>query len=203
LPSRRLFYKTTHAAITRHYLRRYRNEIMPTLYHRDESLPFWKNNVAIESILEDFESNGTIPGHFEGGILGDHCFSWTFTPNRDCEPALVFPVYEHGRLLDILAIASHDHRIFGCVTGFGQYVGTFSSQLRVHKNPDSWLKSGTGILPLAKAFFPLMRLADSIIADDADHAEKIANEAFIYPAERFGLDCFAAERAALEKISIA
>jgi hypothetical protein len=171
------------------------------IYQRDPSLPFWRSNICVEQLLEDFAINGTqMRGHFEGGILGDHCFSWTFTPNREDEPALIFPVYDNLRLVDLLAISSHP-QVWGCVVGAGSYVGTFASQLRVHRTPDSWLKSGTGILPLARSFFPMLQLADSIIADDAEHAEKIANEAFIYPAERFGLDCFAAERLASERIS--
>jgi hypothetical protein len=185
---------------------------MPTLYERDPSLPFWKNNVAIESILEDFSSRQddalTMRGHFEAGILPDHTFSWTFTPNRGDEPAIIFPVYEQHRLVDLLAIAQHDHRIFGCVTGQGQFVGQFANRkdrtlpivLHVHENPDSWL-AGEGVLPLAKSFFPLLNFADSIVARNAEHAEKITNETFLYPAERFGMDIEAAERAANERIS--
>jgi hypothetical protein len=50
-------------------------------------------------------------GHFEGGILGNHTFCWTFTPTHKGEPAIVLPVYEHGRLVDLLAIARHEYRI--------------------------------------------------------------------------------------------
>jgi hypothetical protein len=56
-------------------------------------------------------------------------------------------------------------------------------------------------LPLAKAFFPLMRFASNIVAQDGDHAWKIAHQAFIYPAERFDLDCEGAEQAAFDRIS--
>ena len=200
------------------HARKYRNETMPNTYQRDPTLPFWKNNVAIESILEDFSFRQDdailTKGHFEAGILGEHLFSWTFTPNHDDDPAIIFPVYERHRLVDLLAVASHDHRIFGCVTGQGQYVGRFSSAVRrdrtlplvlqVHDTADSWLKSGcVGVLPLAKGFMPLLQFADSIVARNADHAEKIANETFIHPAERFGLDIHAAEQAASERISIA
>jgi len=58
-----------------------------------------------------------------------------------------------------------------------------------------------GVLPLAKAFFPLMQFAPSIIARDSGHAWEIAHQAFIYPTERFGLDCNAAEQAAFDRIS--
>jgi hypothetical protein len=183
-------------------------------YLCDDSLAYWKNNVAIESILEDFSFRQddaiAMRGHFESGILGDHTYSFTFTPNHDDEPAIIFPVRAHGRLVDILAIATHDHRIFGCVTGQGQFVGDFSNAERtdrtsplvvqVHDTPDSCL-AGEGVLPLAKSFYPLLNFADFIVARSAEHAEKLANAIFIYPAERFGLDVHAAERAANERIS--
>ena len=95
---------------------------------------------------------------------------------------------------------------------FLQFIGDFANRedrtsplvVQVHETAASWLQSEfEGILPLAKAFFPLLQFADSIVARSAAHAEKIANETFIYPAERFGLDCFAAEQAANGRISIA
>jgi hypothetical protein len=176
-------------------------------YHRDESLPYWRSNIDVDALFEDLAIRQndavTMRGHFEAGILGDHTYQFTFTPGVDYEPAIVFPVYNNGWLCDLLAVAIDDHRIFGCVTGQGQFVGKLQSQLRVHRTPDSYLKSGDGILPLAKAVFPLLQFATSIIADDAGHAEQLTNEVYIYPAERFGLDIGAAEQAALEKIRIA
>jgi hypothetical protein len=192
---------------------------MPTtVYHRDPTVPYWRSNTDMDALLEDHAIRQgdalTMCGHFEAGILGDHTYSFTFTPNDHDEPAIVFPVYEKHRLVDLLAISQHDHRIWGCVTGAGQFIGNFSNAertdrtlpivLHVHDTPYSWLKSDCdGVLPLAKAFFPLMQFASTIVAQDADHAEKIANEAFINPAERFGLDCGAAEQAALDRISFA
>ena len=151
-------------------------------------------------------------GFFEGGILGNHTYHWTFTPTYVGELAIVLPVYEQGRLVDLLAISRHDHRVWGCATGNGQYVGDFSNAerkdrtlpivLHVHDTPYSWLMSDCdGILPLAKAFFPMMQFAHSIVAQDANHAWEIAHHAFIYPAKRFGLDCNAAEQAAFDRIS--
>jgi hypothetical protein len=46
-----------------------------------------------------------------------------------------------------------------------------------------------------------LQFAASIIAQDGYHAWEIANQAFIYPAERFGLDCEAAEQVAFDRIS--
>ena len=72
-------------------------------------------------------------GHFEGGILGQHTFSWTFTPTHLGELAVVLPVHEQRRLVDLLAIARHDYRVWGCCTGAGQYVGVFANPLPVHE----------------------------------------------------------------------
>jgi|ERR1700687_125959 len=204
-------------------------------YNRDPSVPFWRANVDVDTLFENhshrperaqawlryrdvsetclgFEQATLMRGHFEGGILGNHTYHWTFTPTHKGEPALVFPVYEQGRLVDLLAVARHNHRVWGCVTGNGQCIGDFSNAARenrtlpiilyVHDTPYSWLMSNcTGVLPLAKAFFPLMQFAHSIIAQDGPHAWEIANQAFIYPAEKFGLDCDAAEQAAFDRIS--
>jgi hypothetical protein len=141
-------------------------------------------------------------GHFEAGSLGAHTYHWTFTPTYKGDPAIVVPVHEQGRLVDLLAIARHNFRVWGCCTGAGQYVGKFANPLPVHDTPYSWLMSDCdGVLPLAKSFFPLMQFASSIVAQDGNHAWEIAHQAFIYPAERFGLDCNAAEQAAFDRIS--
>src|ERR1700744_5903512 len=84
-------------------------------YQRDESLPFWQNYVDTQSIIERFanlpdkaqawlryrdvsESCIGFPqaammhGHFEGGVLADHTFCWTFTPGRRGDTAIVVPL---------------------------------------------------------------------------------------------------------------
>jgi hypothetical protein len=63
------------------------------------------------------------------------------------------------------------------------------------------LNNCIGIVPLAKAFFPQLQFASSIVARDGAHAWKLAHQAFIQPAEEFGLDCDAAEQTALDRIS--
>ena len=205
-----------------------------SFYDRDPTVPFWRSNVDVDSLFAShthrsekaqawlryrevsetctgFQHATLMRGHFEGGILGLHTYHWTFTPTYKGDRAIVLPVYEHGRLVDLLAIARHDCRIWGCVTGVGQYVGDFCDptredrslpiSLQVHKTATSWLTSGMGVLPLSKGFFPLLQFAHSIIAQDGPHAWEIANQAFIYPAERLGLDCNAAEQAAFDRIS--
>jgi hypothetical protein len=147
-------------------------------------------------------------GHFEGGILGKHTYHWTFTPTYAGELAIILPVYDDHRLVDLLAISRHNHSLWGCCTGAGQYIGSTtvhrkstSSPLRVYKTPINWLLANCeGILPLSKSFFPLLQHAPSIIAEGYEHACEISEQAFMAPAERLGLDCEAAEQAALNKI---
>ena len=46
-----------------------------------------------------------------------------------------------------------------------------------------------------------MQFASSIVAQNGNHAWQIAHEAFVYPAERFGLDGNIAQQAAFDRIS--
>jgi hypothetical protein len=84
---------------------------------------------------------------------------YIFHPNDDGEPTLVVPVFDGCGLIDIVAI---DGNVYGAVTGAASYLGTLTSQCRVHRTPTDWLAGDDGILPLAKSFYPLMRLAESI-----------------------------------------
>jgi hypothetical protein len=195
-----------------------------SFYDRDSSVPYWRANVDVDSLFAAhahrpdraqawlrhydvsdsfvFQNAVTMRGHFELGILSDHTYHWTFTPTHAGDLAVVLPVYERGGLVDLLAISRHDHTVWGCVTGAGQYAGRFSNPLPVHDTPYSWLMNNcNGVSPLAKAFYPLLQFATSIMARDGDHAWEIAYQSFIYPAERFGLDCDAAEQAAFDRIS--
>jgi hypothetical protein len=201
-------------------------------YNRDSTVPFWRSNVDVDALFENhshrperaqawlryrnvsetclgFEQAVMMHGHFEGGILGYHTYHWTFTPGRRGDLAIVLPVYEDYRLVDMLAISRHDRSIWGCVTGAGHFVGstavhrkTLNSPLRVYKTPINWLLANCeGILPLSKSFFPLLQHASIIIAEGYEHAWEISELAFMAPAERLFLDCDSAERAALSKIT--
>jgi hypothetical protein len=201
-------------------------------YHRDPSVPFWRANVDVDSLFSAhahhpdraqawlkfrdvsvsctaFGQAVQMRGHFELGLLACHTFCWTFAPTYDGELAIVFPVYEDHRLVDLLAISRHDHSVWGCCTGAGQCVGStapyrksLNSPLRLYKTPINWLPANCeGILPLSKAFFPLLQHASSIIAESYEHAWEISELAFTAPAERLFLDCDAAEQAALNKVS--
>jgi hypothetical protein len=85
------------------------------VYLRDHTLPYWRNNVDAESIFQafahrpekakawlryrnvsdtcsGFERAVIMHGHFEGGILNNHTYAWTFTPGRRSDLAIVVPV---------------------------------------------------------------------------------------------------------------
>lgn len=148
-------------------------------------------------------------GHFELGILNDHTYHWTFTPTHTGGLAIVLPVYDRARLVDLLAISRHDHTVWGCTIGAGQYIGNTGagrnhadSPLRVYKTPINWLLANReGILPLSKSFYPLLQYASCIVAEGYEHACELSELVFMAPAERLCLDCDAAEQAALAVIS--
>jgi hypothetical protein len=146
------------------------------------------------------DSNDAIEmrGTFKPALLADYIYDHIFEPNDDGQPTFVIPVFKGCRVIDILAISGN---VWGCTTGQGQYIGTLSDPLRVYRSPSDWIAGDIGVLPLARSFFPSLRLADSIIAEDEDQAEQIAELAFIAPAIQFGLDVNAAEQAARAKIS--
>jgi hypothetical protein len=196
-----------------------------SLYDRDPSLPYWRANIDIESLFEAhghrreraqawlsyrhvsgvcpaFELAVVMRGTFEAGILGDHTYTWTFTPTYKGDLAIVLPVYQDWRLVDCIAIYRHDVRIWGCITGAGQCAGEIVNPLRVCHTLDDWLTNNcAGVLPLAKNFLPLLQVMPSIIANDFEHAWDLAERIFIQPAARFGLDCSTAEQMAFDRIS--
>jgi hypothetical protein len=201
-----------------------------TIHDRDPSVPFWRSNVDVDSLFTAHAHNperakswlryrdvtNTIAdeavmmrGHFELGMLGHHTYHWTFTPTHAGELAIVLPVYEDFRLVDLLAISRHDHSVWGCCTGAGQHIGSTTehrkdrtSPLCVYKTTINWILANCeGVIPLSKSFYPLLQLAPSVVAEDYEHACEISELAFIAPAERLGFDCESAEHAALEQIS--
>jgi hypothetical protein len=202
-----------------------------SFYDRDPSVPYWRANVDVDSLFAAHAhspdraqawlkfrdvSEGSIleqavmmRGHFELGILSDHTFHFTFTPTHAGSLAVVLPIYEQHRLVDLLAISRHDHTVWGCLTGRGQYAGrtdmhrkNHRSAIRVYKTPIKWLLANCeGILPLAKAFFPQLQQALSIVGDDIEHAWEIAQYVFTDPAQRHFLDYDNADAIALNKVS--
>jgi hypothetical protein len=142
-------------------------------------------------------------GHFEGGILNNHTYNFTFTPGRKGDLAIVLPVFNEYRLADFVAMSRHDHEIWGCCTGAGLHLGDISNPLRVHRTPADWLANDCdGLLPLSRAFFPLLQSAPKLIAADDDHAWELAYRVFIDPAAKFGADQGAAEELAYERIEV-
>jgi hypothetical protein len=199
-----------------------------SFYNRDDSLPYWLANVDPESIFDafshrpekaqswlryrkvaeacsGFQQAVMMNGHFEGGILGNHTYHWTFTPGRKGDLAIVVPVLNGGRLVDFVAMSRHDHNICGACTGTGQYLGSLTaSRLRVHRTLAGWLANNCdGILPLSKSFFPQLRNAPILVAEDDDHAWELADRVFINPAIEFSCDAGEAEDQAYEQIEVA
>lgn len=179
-----------------------------SFYCRDDSLPYWQANVDVESLFQNFAHNPEkakawlryrkvaetcigferavmMNGHFEGGVLSNHTFCWTFTPGRKGDLAIVVPAGN-----DFVAMSRHDHNVWGACTGHGQYVGSLAApRLRVHRTLAGWLASDCdGVLPLAKSFLPQLRNAPKLVAEDDEHAWDLAYRIFIDPAARFGCE---------------
>jgi hypothetical protein len=142
-------------------------------------------------------------GHFEGALLSNHTYCWTFTPTYSADLAIVLPVYDGCRIIDFVALSRHDHTVSGCSTGAAQYLGDITTPLRIHRSPANWLANDCdGILPLSKLFFPLLQNAPSIIAEDDDHAWDIAYRVFIDPAAGFSSDQDVAEQLAYNRSEV-
>jgi hypothetical protein len=196
-------------------------------YHCDPTVPFWRSNVDVDALFENhshrpdraqawlryrdvsekccgFEQAVMMRGHFEGGILHNRTYHWTFTPGRKGDLAIVVPVYRDCRLVDFVAMSRHDHEIWGCAIGTGIYLGNITTPLRVHRTLADWLSNDcNGVLPLSKGFFPLLQNAPNIIAADNDHAWQLAHRVFIHPAAVFGSDQTEAEELAFTRIEVA
>jgi hypothetical protein len=195
-------------------------------YHRDPTVPFWRLNVDAHALFEahahrrdraqawlrhrdvsegcsGFRDAVTMRGHFEGGILGNHLFCWTFTPTYVGDLAIVVPVFHDHRLVDFVAMSRHDHTVWGCCTGAGYYLGNIKMPLRVHRTPANWLANDClGIMPLSKVYLPLLRNAPKVIAEDDDHAWELAYHIFIDPVAAFGGDQNEAEQMAYKQIEV-
>ena len=195
-------------------------------YHRDTSVPFWHSNIDADQLFRahahrpdraqawlryrkvsescsGFKRAVLMKGHFEGGLLGDHLYHWTFTPMDSGDLAIVVPVLQDYRLSDFVALSRHDHTVWGCCTGAGQYLGDLAAPLRVHRTPANWLANDCdGILPLSKAFMPLLRNAPNIIAEDDEHAWDLAYRVFIDPAAEFRGNQGDAEELAYARIEV-
>jgi hypothetical protein len=195
-------------------------------YHRDPTVPFWRFNVDADALFEahahrpdraqawlryrdvsenclGFRRAVMMRGHFEEGLLGNHTYCWTFTPTYSADLAIVLPVFHECRLSDFVAMSRHNHEIWGCCTGTGQYLGEIKAPLRIHRSLAGWLANDCdGILPLTKSFFPHLQNAASIIAEDDDHAWDLAHRIFIDPAARFGSDQEVAEQLSYNRIEV-
>jgi len=197
---------------------------MDSVFNFDLNVPYWKSRVDLITLFEQhahrpekaaawleyhgctniqFVANcALMRGIFNLGILTSNTYTWTFTPGIG-DTAVVLPVVQEGRLADLVAISRHNQQIWGCVTGYGSFIGrTFPPPLRVHRHARSWIAENcNGVLPLSKSFLPRLQAAPSIIADDYEHAQLLAHRGFIDPAADFGNDEIAAAQRALDSIS--
>jgi hypothetical protein len=195
-------------------------------YFRDPTVPFWMSNVDVDALIQahghsqnraqawlrhrnvsescsGFRDAVMIRGHFEGGILNNHPYHWTFTPGYSDRLAIAIPVVQDCRLTDFVAMSRHDHTVWGCCSGGGQYLGAITSPLRVYRTVADWLANDCdGILPLSKTLLPLLRNAPKIIAEDDDHAWDLAHRVFIDPAAAFGGDQDQAQEQAFTRIEV-
>ena len=109
------------------YLNREENNdfMLSTFYDRDPTVPFWRSNTNVGQLFDahahrpdraqawlqwlyvseqaTFEQAVMMRGKFELGLLGYHMYTWSFTPTHTGEPAIVLPVYEDFRMVDLLA----------------------------------------------------------------------------------------------------
>ena len=195
-------------------------------YFRDPTVPFWRSNVDVDALIQahahsqnraqawlrhrnvsescsGFRDAVMIRGHFEGGILNNHPYHWTFTPGYSDRLAIAIPVVQDCRLTDFVAMSRHDHTVWGCCTGAGRYLGRITSPLRIHRTVADWFAYDCdGILPLSKTFLPVLGNAPKIIAQDDDHAWELAYRVFIDPAGWVGGDQNAAEKLAYRRIEV-
>lgn len=197
---------------------------MTSIFNDDPNVPYWQSRVDIATLIDRHEHSPEracawlnyhgatdqrvfhhatmMRGMFNLGILRARTYAWTFTPGMG-DKAIVLPVFDDGRLVDLFAVARQNPDVWGCVTGFGQFIGrTRPPPLRVHKTARGWIADGCkGVLPLAKAFLPTIQSAPAIVSDDYEHAWDLAHRAFVDPAIQFGGDADLAEREAFERIA--
>jgi hypothetical protein len=198
------------------------------VYQRDSTLPYWLSNVDVDSLFSayaccperahawlrfrkvsdtcaGFADAVMMRGHFEGGVLASKTYHWTFTPGRVGELAVVIPVYNDYRLVDFVAMSRHDHNVWGACVGAGQYLGSLAvSPLRINRSLAGWLANDCeGVLPLSKGFYPQLRNATKLVAEDDDHAFELSELVFIEPALKFGCDAGQAEDQSFEQIEVA
>jgi hypothetical protein len=196
-------------------------------YHRDPTLPFWCSNVDAATLFQShanrperaqawlryrkvsedcsgFRDAFTIRGHFEGAILSGKTYRWTFTPSGRGDLSVAIPVLDNDcHLSDFVAMSRHDHTIWGCCTGSGQYLGVIKPPVRIHRSLANWLANDCdGVLPLSKRFLPLLANAPRIVAEDDEHAWELAYSIFIDPACFAGGDQAAAEELAYSRIEV-
>lgn len=185
----------------------------------DSECPYWRSDIDAGELLEQYklgcggfsdwldraadndwystEPNGVtvyaMRGKFAALIWPDRAHSFTFTPGAGDTLALVAPVIEDGRIIDLVAMAAHDEWIWGCVTGRGKITGneTEGEPLRVYKSAFQWLLwDCDGVLPLSKSVYQTLADVDFsspannrlLLAEGLDHADELVYRVYSKPA---------------------
>lgn len=192
---------------------------MEDVFELDPACPYWQSDFDAGELLEKYklgcggfsdwldresgdswysdEPRGALVyamrGHFEPLIWPDRCHQYTFTPGAGGTLALVIPVVEDGRVIDLVAMAAHHEWIWACVTGRGTVTGneTEGEPLRIYKTAWQWLLwDCDGVLPLDKSVYPglaeidFSRSADNrvLLAEGLDHADELIYRVYAKPA---------------------
>ncbi|EKS38751.1 hypothetical protein [Afipia clevelandensis] len=178
-------------------------------YEYDPEVPYWRADVDAQALydahgrvgpevtdlllelelakpsgVDDIGPVAIMDGRFSDAYLGDHTFTWIFTPGEGPDSAIVIPIWQDGRVVDLLALSADDVRNWGCVTGKGIVAGTIpdGQPVRVYEAPWRWVKYGCdGVVILAKSAFPALSGSPVIYAESIDHAENLAERVFVRP----------------------
>jgi hypothetical protein len=175
------------------------------MYLQDRDMPSIWESLAIDGpTVDDWISNlgpdpdeiravgpiATMRGEFHDGPRGSHAYEWTFEPNSTgSETAVVLPVKERGKFVDIVAFDSVAYsEKWGCVSGLGTFLNhnaiaaNKATPLRVHSRWWSWFYFACeGVLPLAHSALPELREAGDILAEDDSHARQLLYNVFVFP----------------------
>lgn len=121
------------------------------------------------------------------------CYNYQFTPNLNGSyRAVVIPVTEHGRIVDIAAFrqsaAGKKLDVWGTVTGAGRFLNRDAIYNRSRIGPLDicqswwhWLRLCGGVLPLRVDAMPELRAAGDVAVSDSAHALQLLYEAYLYP----------------------
>jgi hypothetical protein len=123
-----------------------------------------------------------------------HIYKYQFTPDVNGSfRAVVMPVMEHGRMVDIVAFRQSANRkkpdVWATVTGAGRFLNrdaiydkSRTEPLIVCQSWWQWVRTGcSGVLPLRVSAIPELRDAGDVVVCDSSHAQQLLFEAYLWP----------------------